>query len=251
MSDYDKEMQRVIKQSAEQGWRHSMTTRGHHQFYGPDHHTIVVTGGTPSDYRSWANFMADMKRAGYTHELTHSLGDALRAANGQTAVVATPAGPPAGARGAGDKRVKSGVVDALRVLMAKHPAGLSFGEITAVLRSQLPNLTPSKIGTALADGKKRGRYFSPERGFWRAAEPPKAVAPAAGLPPGDSGGGQTAEGQTAGGATSGDPEIDGDLRALDEALAALGRIETVVRRHRDVLHKMAELKKLLKGIGQF
>lgn len=61
MSDIDQ----VIRAAISQGWSHDRTTRGHHQFFSPDGSTIVTTSGTPSDRRSFNNFIADMKRGGF------------------------------------------------------------------------------------------------------------------------------------------------------------------------------------------
>lgn len=61
MSDMD----HVIREALAQGWQHDLTTRGHHQFYAPNGRDIVTTSGTPSDHRSFRNFMAQMKRKGF------------------------------------------------------------------------------------------------------------------------------------------------------------------------------------------
>ena len=61
MSDMD----HVIREALAQGWQHDRTTRGHHQFYAPDGKGVVTTSGTPSDHRSFRNFMSEMKKRGF------------------------------------------------------------------------------------------------------------------------------------------------------------------------------------------
>lgn len=57
---------REIKKAAErQGWQVRQTKKGHWQFIPPDEdQDIVIAPGTPSDWRSIHNFLADMKRSG-------------------------------------------------------------------------------------------------------------------------------------------------------------------------------------------
>ena len=61
MTDIDQ----VIREALAQGWQHDLTTRGHHQFYSPNGRDIVTASGTPSDHRSFRNFMAQMRRSGF------------------------------------------------------------------------------------------------------------------------------------------------------------------------------------------
>ena len=55
----------VIREALAQGWQHDLTTRGHHQFFAPNGRGIVVASGTPSDHRSFRNFMSEMKKRGF------------------------------------------------------------------------------------------------------------------------------------------------------------------------------------------
>lgn len=61
MNDIDS----VIREALAQGWQHDRTTRGHHQFFAPNGRDIVTTSGTPSDHRSFRNFISEMKKRGF------------------------------------------------------------------------------------------------------------------------------------------------------------------------------------------
>ncbi len=58
---------RDIEQAArEQGFIVTRTTKGHPKFIPPDRaKQIVIGSGTPSDYRSLANLIAELRRQGF------------------------------------------------------------------------------------------------------------------------------------------------------------------------------------------
>lgn len=220
MSDYDKDIQRVIKRAQEQGWTHRMTEKNHHQLYSPDKTTIVTAAGTPSDYRSWDNFMADMRRGGYMNGAT--IGEATTKA-------------PAIAEHAPTARITTAAF--VREILQAHPRGLSRQDIFIRVKATIPTATEPAVANALLGGRIKGMFENPERGFWRLAThrdapPPPAV-------------GRLEPVEHAAGVSSGDPQIDEDIKQLDAALAALGAIESVVRRNREVLHQFAKLKAML------
>lgn len=63
---HDKEIKRLRKKAEAQGWTVDKTTRGHWRFKPKDKSVSpAVTSGTPSDWRSWKNFKADLKREGF------------------------------------------------------------------------------------------------------------------------------------------------------------------------------------------
>lgn len=55
----------VVQAAAAQGWRADTTKRGHPRIYPTDTRFPPIVGsGTPSDWRSARNFLAEAKRAG-------------------------------------------------------------------------------------------------------------------------------------------------------------------------------------------
>lgn len=52
----------LIDKALAQGWKLDITRRGHIRMRSDKH--IVITGGSPSDRRSYLNFRAQMKRCG-------------------------------------------------------------------------------------------------------------------------------------------------------------------------------------------
>lgn len=65
-SAYKKDLAKVIKRAEEQGWTIRYSRNGHPIFVPPTKDApMVVTSGTPSDHRTWKNFLAQMKRSGY------------------------------------------------------------------------------------------------------------------------------------------------------------------------------------------
>ncbi len=220
---YESDMKDVISKAQEQNWRHRLTEKGHHQFLSPNGKDIVVASGTAFDGASWHDFMANMKRAGFRDGLG-TLAEVM----------------PKGLSGL---RTGQLILD----LLGRHPDGLSAPDIIAFVRSNRPTASANSVHQALATLIARGTLERPRLAFYRIPrpEPPKepSSSPSSVLSVG------AAPPQHAAGESSGDPQIDEDLAALDGALAALARIEDVVRRNRDVLHQLARLKKLLGGVG--
>lgn len=230
---YDSDMQSVIREAQSQGWRYQLTEKGHHQFYSPNGKDIVVASGTSVNNTGWDRFMADMKRAGFRNGLG-TLGEAM-----PTALTAL-ASKEAERRRVSNLTAPQLILD----LMTRHPEGMSTQDSVAYIRSVKPELSTSSTYQALANLTTRGQLERIGHGFYRI---PKPKDPLAATPPVAK---EEAAPQHAAGESSGDPQIDDDLRALDEALAALARIESVVRKNRDVLHQLAQLKKAIGGIGK-
>jgi hypothetical protein len=234
----------VIKRATAQGWRHTRTNAGHHQFFAPNKHNIVTTGGTPSDHRAWDNFMADMKRAGYVNGATTSLSDALAQAR---AGDAGDADAPVRAPNGGAKLSASQlIVDVL----SRHPEGMQVADLTAVVRSARPELSEKITTTSLSQMRLRGTVVNPHRGFWQLTRDAKPrEAPAAPAAESTAVAAASVDLSVAG-IDTGDEAIDRDLRTIDDALAALAALEDVVRRNRAVLQQFAKLKQMLGVVGK-
>jgi len=230
---------KIIKQAQEQGFRYRRTEKNHHQFYAPNGKDIIVCSGTSSNWRGEENFMHDMKAAGYVHGL-NSLGDALSAAG---------VSAPKAANGGAKLSVVQLIIDAL----ARHPDGMSAVDLRMVVNSQRPELSgKNKVYSGLNTVVTKGYVKKWPNGNYRLTDVDRsnfrtygrnraAAADPAGLPKTNG-----AHNPTVGaGARTGDSAIDEDLAALDGALAALARIETVVRKNREVLVQFAKLKAML------
>lgn len=65
MAGFRKDLRRVQRIALDAGWRVEQTRNGHWRFLPPDR-TVqpCVVGGTPSDHRAWANFIACLRRKG-------------------------------------------------------------------------------------------------------------------------------------------------------------------------------------------
>lgn len=60
------DMREIERAAREQGWEVSLTKKGHKRFKPPDPtKKICIASGTPSDWRSIKNFLADLKRQGF------------------------------------------------------------------------------------------------------------------------------------------------------------------------------------------
>jgi Fe2+ or Zn2+ uptake regulation protein len=229
------DIDKIIKRAQEQGFRYRRTEKNHHQFYAPNGHDIITHSSTGSDSHGDDNFMADMKRAGYAHGMS-SLGDALQAAGAK-------------ANGGAKLSVMQYVIDAL----ARHPDGLSAADIKAIVKSMRPEVADNAAYSSLSQLGAKGIVTKSPAGIYKLTDVDRsqlktfvrgqrkaAVPPAANAANGANGAAHHEAG-----ARTGDATIDADLQALDNALAALAHIESVVRKNRDVLAQLARLKTAL------
>lgn len=75
MATIGDEYKKLIRKAVEQGWREDRTSKGHPILYSPDKSVPpVVTSGTPSDYRAFRNFRANLKRKGVKLDGLRGLG---------------------------------------------------------------------------------------------------------------------------------------------------------------------------------
>lgn len=239
---YEGDLDKVRKKAEQQGWRYDKTTGGHHRFFSPDKESIVTASGTPGDQRGWLNFLAEMKRAGYKDDfgaLGHTLGEALQAAQEKNNA---PPAPPVEQPTVSVKEDTVSVTDHVRSLLKNHPTKVfSVEEIMTKVKAVSKKANKPSVSQALTTGAKRGTFKRVGEGRsglyqWGGAAVPTKAEQAKKIKE------ATHKGAVVG-AMTGDPTIDADLTIIDEALGALGRIEEVVKRNRDRLFAMAELKK--------
>lgn len=62
-----KEVKRLVQKAKAQGWRVDRTPGKQHWRFTPPDKSVApaITSGTPSDWRSWNNFVADLRRKGF------------------------------------------------------------------------------------------------------------------------------------------------------------------------------------------
>lgn len=207
MSSYEKDLDELVDDAERQGWRTERLSSGHVKFLAPDGKGTAMFAGTPSDHRAWLNSLAELKRHGY------------RPPDDRAELLA--------------KRGSRGIVGAIRdYLRSIAPAVASIEEVTVVVSSKVPNVNQKTVGQTLTNLYKQGDLVRAGHGMYRWAESlPVAPVASASPPPPPS------------------PDIElvviDDERELDEALAALGRIEAVVRKYKAIARQLAELKKAL------
>lgn len=249
MSNTSDMMDRVKKAAEAQGFRVTRTSAGHFQFYAPNGKDIV-TGAPPhstaTNGHSWANFMAQLRRAGFS-DATTSLGDALKTALASPVSSSPSPGvaptPPAKApavatptAAAGKRTVREMVLEVLR----RHiPAGIAIADLEAVIRSQRA-VGNNSVASTLSLMKAKGEVTRVGAGFYRLASPATKEVNASAATTS-----ATPSASHAANETTGDERVDADLAELDAALASLARIEAVVRRTREKLFLIAKTKKAL------
>lgn len=247
---YDSDIDRVRKKAELQGWRYTKSTNGHHQFYSPDKESIVTAAGTPSDYRGWQNFLSDMKRAGFKWDDFGSMGQAL--AEAKEKVEPQPPTPLQVAMGKVTNLLSAS--DHVYSLLKNNPTKqFHVQEVLDKVRVVCPSASMGAVsqklmtmvnkGDALRLGHQRSGIYQFKLHPVAPTSPPPVQATATPTPP-------PVEAKPTGsllGSYTGDEAIDADLRIMDNALGALGQIEEVVKRNRERLFKLAELKKLLGG----
>lgn len=279
MSSYERDIEQVKLRATAQGFRVIKTANGHWQFYSPNKHDIVTASKTASDHRSWLNFMAQMKRAGYVAEEQQ---------NGHTETVMEAAMKLAKARVEDDahhepvaaeapkQSLPSLIVEALR---PRGALGMNFDLLATVVKSKRPGTLNRDVSSALWHLKDRKTVEQKERGWYRlrsddTASPPPVIQPSVipetdGQPP-VAGSSLPTEPPAPSPANAVASESvasdDDDLAAIDEALAALSalekladllplippalaalaKIDGVARRNREVMTKVSELQRLLK-----
>ena len=222
------DLEEVKKRAEQQGFRVTRTNRGHWQFYAPNKEDIITVGGTPGDWRGWQNFIASLKRAGYDPGATTPLAEAL-----EKAVIETPL----------PSTQHLSISDLIKDVIRNSPDRVfQYSEVVAICKARRPEILESSVGSALSMLYSRGTIARCGKGQYRwSSEEQKPKPNGSTRPP------TTAVPDNSLGVLTGDVDIDADLHELDDALAALSRIETVVRRNREVLIQLQRVKVLLSG----
>ena len=243
---YRDNIQQLIRDAQEQGWRHERTSLNHHKFLAPNGKDICVTSGTPSDVRSVDNFIADMRRAGFQLPSERFkapvIAEAFDDAMVRIAAVPPPSQP--------NQRLfpRNAVKNAMDAYFARHDGQrVHRGDLFAALRSQLIGVNEETLNSSLGRMVMRGDLVKCGRGEYIYHAPGKA-APDVRAPYGSQQAAPTPPPPPPLATVPTELTSD-DERELDEALVALSRIEGVVRKYRAVIKQFAALKKLMNGEG--
>lgn len=241
---YNSDIDQLIRQATQQGWRHQKTTRGHHQFYAPNKHDIITFAGTPGDVRGFTNSVAQMKKCGFVDYGggPATLGDLLLAKPAE----APPPEEPVQAT------TYAGLTDLIRGYMLAHPnEQVELSTLVSHVQLKRPGTKREATAIAIAPLVKRGEFRRigmgtymytdtsklPEAPKTNGVHPPAVVEP----PPPPPEPVVPASVEAA--------QVEDDIAELDAALVALAKIETVVRRNRAVMVQLKELKDMLGKFG--
>lgn len=238
---YDGDMAKVIRRATEQGWRHRVTEKNHHQFLSPDGETIVHASGTPSDDGGWRKFLEDMKRGGYEpNGATTALGDLLSAAR---TVVAPPIVSTISARAV--------ICDHLKA----HPKGAPVADMEAIFMKLRPEMERSNVSSAMSALLSKGTVLRIAKGVYRLKTDVDREAEQNGArelvakiphsqPPAPSFLATSVE-------KTGDEAIDATLSELDAAVSqvldGVAKLDSLLRKNRETMKKIAAFKKMMEA----
>lgn len=233
----------ILAAAERQGFRKVKTTSGHYKLYAPNGRDIVLSSGKERGKNVKA-LLSHLRRAGFKEEIpvsaTTNLGDALSKA--------LPLARP---------RVKDILIECL----TRKPLKVwAVEDLIVIVRHARPDIQRAVVYQALSQLMSDGKVVRADRGSYRwdvqeHSEPTvvtnekeftaPALAPSLQSTPEP----QPAALAPAPPATISDLSTDQDLAELDEALAALAKLEQMVKKHRAVVQQLAALKKLLNGAG--
>lgn len=239
---YDSDLEKIRKKSEQQGWRYKRTEGGHHQFYSPDKETIVTAAGTPGDQRGWLNFLADMKRGGYRDDFRDlsitpvgPIGIALLEAKGEPVMVTAPPKEVPKAPEESDEEDTVSVAEHVRSLLRNNPQQeFHLDDIYRKIKAVSKKATKVNVSQICVNSVRKGRFrrvgeIGEKTGKYQWVGEEKVARRSKKVNSGslvdDSG--------------------DLDLKQLDEALAALGKIEEVVRRTKEKITLLQQFKQLM------
>lgn len=62
-----KDLKKIEKELARQGWRVEATKNGHRRYYAPDGENMVHMGDTPSEGRALKNLLSELRWYGFEY----------------------------------------------------------------------------------------------------------------------------------------------------------------------------------------
>ena len=135
----------VMEHAVKQGWKHEVTSSGHHKLIPPNDGNIVITSSSPGDGRVYKNFLAQMKRSGYKEpDEREELMEKRRV-----------------------RGVKDTVMDVLR---SNSPKPYNTDELKAIVKARVPEAGPNAVHTAMKSLYDGGLVVRLSMGQYRWAE---------------------------------------------------------------------------------
>lgn len=240
MSTYDRQIDELRRHAEAQGWRYSRAANSHHQFYGPDKHTIVTFASTPSDHRGWLNSLSQMKQAGYLppngNYTPPTLGDQLRppAQNGSDHTAAPTA----------SKRTVPQLIE--DYLAKQAPRSVDVNEIRMAVKAHRKDVSDISIGQEASRIASEGRIVRIGRGLYGSKQMLKEQAqePSPPAPPAPPPAPVAAQPLSL---SEVNDKLQMNLTKLDTALAALADISEVVQTTKAAVEQLIALRKALGG----
>lgn len=216
--DYDQ----VLKQAEEKGWTVRRTKGSHLELKSPCGEHTVHASGTPSDHRAALNLRADLRRAGL--DTTDSKD--------------TTDGKDAG----GEHMHRGELLTCVRAIFSEQPEHIfTLDEMWTRVHARLPVAKRSSTEQTVYTLLGRHEIKRVDKGQYRLRTVEHDTREV-----------RTADFQQGGvpaGMQTGDQDVDEDARILDEALAALGRIqERIVERVHAVLQE--EVQRALEPLAK-
>lgn len=231
--DYDK----MLKLAEEKGWTVKKTGGGHLEVRSPDGKSTVHASSSPGDHRAALNLRADLRRAGLNipaqpdpkqearqqrEEGRDALGDSQEAQEV----------PHAG---------KGELVRTLRAIFSEQPEHVfTLEELWTRTHVRAPHAKRTSMEQTIYTMRARGEIKRLDQGQYMhvASAPPAPVREAS-----------FQAGGIAAGAALGDERADEDARILDEALAAIGKMQDrIVERVRAVVEE--EVQRALEPLAK-
>lgn len=219
-----KDLQRLAEA---QGWTCEKTTGGHHKWTSPDGQ-IVGHSGTPSDWRAIDNFRAELKRKGlrpYMPQKEEKKLEEPKTVVSRVAGDSTTPVPPVGGivkkkrqdKG-GRGRIRGVLLDILH--KRDRPQGLGGLDILEEVQKTLPLFTAKDITHSLHFYASKGDFVNIGHGRYRISSAAKLTTAAA----------------------------DDVGAVFEEALAALAKLERVVKSLREEREKINAAKAAINAI---
>lgn len=231
------DLKKLISRAERQGFRHVVLSNNHHRFYAPDKKTIIQRSSSTRDGGWFHKFLREMAVAGYRHHegdndmmngATTNLGEVLKEAISSV--------PPAPQPRRGD--ISGTATDYMR---QHSDRAVSGAELLSVCEARLQRkMSENSIWSWFNRMAAKGVVVRRDAGTyqWVSARTASIMPTAKPTPPA-----VTAQDSD----VVADGYVDPDERELDEALAALGRIEAVVRKYKTKIRRFKELQRLISG----
>lgn len=227
-----KDQEGLFKLAKAQGWRIDRTTGGHWRLESPQKQ-VVITSGTPSDFRAVKNFRGQLKRAGLFPATVlrtpmAQLMEPKLVVDKNPTVTAAPGLLSPGTPG----YIRQVILGAMR--QVNRGGGMSAEDLLTHVKVKLPDYTLRKLDSYLQNLKAGGWLTLENTGRYAIVEGGPKVQK------------RKRPGKKAVGT---DYNTDADFLALERALGCLSELEAIIRKHQAIAKTFSGLKGLINQIG--